>query len=72
MSSWGKYLFVSILVSSDAMKTLCLGIGMYTAEQYIEWGQLLAGTVLTFLPLFLIFAPLSKYFIRGFMEGAVK
>lgn len=54
------------------MKTLCLGIGMYTAEQYIEWGQLLAGTVLTFLPLFLIFAPLSKYFIRGFMEGAVK
>lgn len=72
VSSWGEYLFVSILVSSDANKTLPLGIGMYTADQYIEWGQLLAGTVLTFLPLFLIFLPLSKYFIKGFTEGAIK
>lgn len=72
VSSWGEYLFVSILVSSDANKTLPLGIGMYTSDQYIEWGELLGGTVLTFLPLFLLFMPLSKYFIKGFMEGAIK
>lgn len=72
VSSWGEYLFVSILINSDSVKTLPLGIGMYTAEQYIEWGQLLAGTVLVFLPLFLIFLPLSRYFIQGFMEGAIK
>lgn len=72
VSSWGEYMFVSILISSDIKKTLPLGIAMYTSEQYIEWGQLLAGTVLTFLPLFLIFLPLSKYFLRGFIKGALK
>jgi len=72
VSSWGEYMFASILISSDSLKTLPLGIAMYTSEQYIEWGQLLGGTVLTFLPLLLIFMPLSKYFLRGFLEGAIK
>jgi ABC-type glycerol-3-phosphate transport system permease component len=72
ISSWGEQMFASILISSDSMKTLPLGIAMYTSEQYIEWGQLLAGTVLTFVPLLLIFMPLSKHFLQGFMEGALK
>lgn len=72
VSSWGEYMFVSILISSDSLKTLPLGIAMYTSEQYIEWGQLLAGTVLTFLPLFLLFMPLSRLFLKGFMQGALK
>lgn len=72
VASWGEYTFVSILINSDANKTVPLGLAMYASEQYIEWGQLLAGTVLTFLPLFLIFMPVSKLFIRGFMEGALK
>jgi multiple sugar transport system permease protein len=72
ISSWGEQMFASILISSDSMKTLPLGIAMYTSEQYIEWGQLLAGTVLTFIPLLLIFMPLSKHFLQGFMEGALK
>jgi multiple sugar transport system permease protein len=72
VSSWGEYMFASILISSDSLKTLPLGIAMYTSEQYIEWGQMLGGTVLTFLPLLLIFMPLSKRFLQGFIEGALK
>jgi ABC-type glycerol-3-phosphate transport system permease component len=72
ITSWGEHMFASILISSDILKTLPLGISMYTSEQYIEWGQLLAGTVLTFIPLLLIFMPLSKYFLRGFLEGSLK
>jgi len=72
VTSWGEYLFASILIQSDAHKTVPLGLAMYTTEQYIEWGQLLAGTVVTFLPLLMIFIPLSGYFIKGFLEGAIK
>jgi len=72
VSSWGEYTFASVLITSNASKTLPLGLAMYASDQYIEWGQLLAGTVLTFLPLLLIFMPVSKLFIRGFTEGALK
>jgi ABC-type glycerol-3-phosphate transport system permease component len=41
-------------------------------EQAIEWGQLLAGTILTAIPLILIFLPLGRYFLRGFLEGAIR
>ena len=72
VSSWGEYTFASVLITTNANKTLPLGLAMYGSDQYIEWGQLLAGTVLTFLPLLLIFMPVSKLFIRGFTEGALK
>lgn len=72
VTSWGEYLFASILIQSDVQKTVPLGLAMYTTEQYIEWGQLLAGTTIAFVPLLMIFMPLSGYFIKGFLEGAVK
>ena len=72
VSSWGEYLFASILIRSNELKTLPLGLAMYTTDQYIEWGKLLAGTVVIFVPLLIIFIPLSRYFIKGFLEGAIK
>ena len=70
--SWGEYTFAANLLSSGAKWTVPLGLATYMTEQAIEWGQLLAGTVLTAIPLILIFLPLARYFLRGFLEGAVR
>ena len=37
-----------------------------------QWGRLLAGCSLNFIPLLIIFVPFSKIFLKGFMAGAVK
>ena len=70
--SWGEYLFSSIFIISDYKKTLPLGLATYMADQYIEWGKLLAGGVIVVFPVLILFYPLSKYFIRGFISGALK
>ncbi len=70
--SWGEYLFASIFILSDYKKTLPLGLATYMADQYIEWGKLLAGGVIVVFPVLILFYPLSKYFIRGFISGALK
>lgn len=70
--AWGEYMFALVLLMSTAKRTASLGLATFTAEQYIEWGPLLAGSWLIILPIVLVFFPLSKYFIRGFMAGAVK
>lgn len=70
--SWGEYMFAAILISSEDKKTVPLGLATYMTEQYIEWGQLLAGTVLAAIPIILIFMLLSRYFLKGFLEGALK
>jgi len=72
ITAWGEYMFALVLLMSSARRTAPLGLATFTAEQYIEWGPLLAGSWLIILPIVVCFLPLAKYFIRGFMAGAVK
>ena len=72
ITAWGEYMFALVMINSSAKKTAALGLATFTAEQYIEWGPLLAGSIIIILPIFIIFLPVSKLFIRGFMAGAVK
>ena len=72
ITAWGEYMFALVIISSNQKKTAALGLATFTAEQYIEWGPLLAGSILIILPVFLIFLPVAKIFIKGFMAGAVK
>ncbi|MGD0726535.1 MAG: carbohydrate ABC transporter permease [Spirochaetia bacterium] len=67
--SWGEYLFSSIFILSDFKKTVPLGLATYMADQYIEWGKLLAGGVIVIIPVLFLFYPLSRHFIRGFISG---
>ncbi len=72
ITAWGEYMFALILLMTSARRTAPLGLATFTAEQYIEWGPLLAGSWLIILPIVVCFLPLARYFIRGFMAGAVK
>jgi ABC-type glycerol-3-phosphate transport system permease component len=70
--SWGEYMFASILLSSSGNRTAPLGLATLTAEQYIEWGPLLAGSILIILPVIVLFFPVARQFIKGVMGGAIK
>ncbi|MEN3187087.1 MAG: carbohydrate ABC transporter permease [Atribacterota bacterium] len=72
ITAWGEYMFALVLINSNLKKTGPLGLATFAAEQYIEWGPLLAGAILIMLPVFLLFVPISGYFIKGFTAGAVK
>lgn len=72
ISAWGEYLFALVLINSSSNNTAALGLAGFTAEQYIEWGPLLAGSILIMVPVFVLFLPIAKTFIKGFMAGALK
>ncbi len=72
ITAWGEYLFALVLINSSSLKTAALGLASFTAEQYIEWGPLLAGSILIMVPVFVLFLPIAKIFIKGFMAGALK
>lgn len=72
ITAWGEYMFALVLISSNLKKTGPLGLATFAAEQYVEWGPLLAGAILIMLPVFVLFLPISGHFIRGFTAGAVK
>lgn len=70
--SWTDYVFALIMISSDAHKTLPVGLETMVGAYGLRWGELMAGSTLIVLPLFLMFMFLSRFFIRGLAAGAVK
>ena len=70
--SWTEYLFASILISGDDLKTLPVGLAGIVGQYQIDWGFLLSGAVLASLPVIFLFVFIGKYFVSGLTEGAVK
>jgi ABC-type glycerol-3-phosphate transport system permease component len=72
ITSWGEYIFVLVMINSSTKKTVPLSLAAYMSHVDIQWGRLLAGSALNVIPILIIFLPLTKYFLKGFMEGALK
>lgn len=70
--SWTDYTFALVMISSDANKTIPLGLASMIGAFDLRWGDVMAGSTLIALPLFLAFIMMSRYFIQGLTAGAVK
>ena len=67
--SWTEYLFASILISGDNLKTLPVGLAGIVGQYQIDWGFLLSGAVLASLPVIILFIFIGKYFVSGLTEA---
>ncbi|HVY99704.1 MAG TPA: carbohydrate ABC transporter permease [Dongiaceae bacterium] len=70
--SWSDYTFAVVLLSSDSVKTIPLGLASLLGTYDFRWGEVMAGATLVALPLFLLFTLFSRYFIAGMAAGALK
>lgn len=69
---WNDFFFPLILLSSRVKKTIPLGLQAFFGEYTIEWDVLFAALNISVLPILIIFLILSKQFIAGMTEGALK
>lgn len=70
--SWTEYMFASVLIVSDAHRTLPAGLAGIIGQYQVDWGLLLAGATLTTLPVILLFSFVGRHFVEGLTTGAVK
>lgn len=69
---WNDFFFPLILITSDNLKTLPQGLTVFMGEFVTDWGVLFTGLTLAALPITLLYILLSKHFIAGITQGAVK
>ena len=72
ISSWTEYLFASVLIVSDAKRTIPVGFAGIIGQYQIDWGLLLAGATAAIIPVVALFALVGRWFVSGLTEGAVK
>jgi len=72
MIAWNDYLFASVFITSEDNMTLPIGLSHLFHTKHYVWGRMMAASLLTALPVVLMFAFMEKYFTGGLTEGGVK
>lgn len=70
--AWNEFLFSIIFIDSDKYRTIPAGLMNFKDALSTDWGVLLAGLVISSLPLIILFIFMQKYFIQGMSDGSVK
>jgi raffinose/stachyose/melibiose transport system permease protein len=70
--AWNEFLFATIFIDSEALKTIPSGLMNFRDALRTDWGVLLAGMVIASLPMVALLIFLQKYLVRGLSEGSVK
>ena len=72
MTSWNDYLFPLILMSENEMTLFPVGLASLKTLYVVEYGMIMAGSLLSTLPLLLGFLLLQRQFVAGLTEGSIK
>jgi len=72
MFCWNEFFAAKIFMSSEAMRTIPVGVYSFTGEEMIYWNEICAMGVMAFVPSGIFFILCQKHIVRGLGEGAVK
>lgn len=72
MGVWNDFLWPRIIISSEELFTLPVGLAQLQMKNTSNVAQIMAGTVLTALPMILVFLFMQRQFIEGMTAGALK
>lgn len=72
MGTWNDFLWPLIVLNDSDMYTLPVALANLMGEHTKDPELMMAGSVITILPVMLIFLVLQKYYIKGIMMGSVK
>jgi ABC-type glycerol-3-phosphate transport system permease component len=72
MNSWNNFLWPLVVLRSESKYTLPLGLAGLVGVYSQEYGMLMAGTLISTLPVILLFLAMQREFVSGITLGAVK
>jgi raffinose/stachyose/melibiose transport system permease protein len=72
LATWNEFLIALVLISSRASKTVPIGLLQFQGEYSTQYTLLMAGIVISIVPVLAIFLFMQRYFIAGLSAGAVK
>ena len=72
MGAWNDFMWPLIVLTDSSMYTLPVALANLLGEHVQDTELMMAGSVLTVLPVLLLFVALQKYYIAGIMLGGMK
>jgi len=72
MGVFNDFLWALIVVNSEEIRTVQLGLSIFRDRYITEWDLLMAGSVTAVLPILVVFFFAQKYFIKGITLSGLK
>lgn len=71
LDSWNEYLFSSLLITTDKLRTVPSGLMSFFGEHGTDYPLFTAGVLISIVPIMTVYLLCQRYFVEG-MAGAVK
>ncbi len=72
VNTWNDYLGPLIYLKSQHKKTIQLGLKMFISQYSSDYGLIMAGSVLSLIPVLIVFLCLQRYFVEGVASTGLK
>ncbi len=72
VNTWNDYLGPLIYLRTETKKTIQLGLKMFIGQYSAEYGLIMAGSVVSLIPVIIVFLCLQKYFVEGVASTGLK
>jgi len=72
LSTWNDFMWPLIILTDDARYTLPVALASLAGEHAQDTELMMAGSVLTVLPVLMVFLALQRYYVAGITLGSVK
>ena len=72
VSTWNDYLGPLIYLRSQEKKTIQLGLKMFIGQYSSDYGLIMAGSVISLVPVLVVFLILQKYFVEDVASSGLK
>lgn len=72
MASWNAFAWPVIVLNSPELFTLPVGLNFFKGVYVTNWALIMAGSVITTLPVLLVFVVMQRHFIKGIATMGMK
>ncbi len=72
MATWNDFLWPLFATNDEELMTLPVGLAMLQGEHTTDWNLVMAGAVISVVPIVLVFLAAQRTFINGMLQSGLK
>ena len=73
LTAWEEYPWANTVINDTDLRTLPIAIaGFFGQHQFTQWGYVFAMSVLTLIPVVIVFITCQRFFVQGLTAGSVQ
>lgn len=71
-AAWDEFLFAFVFIGSESLQTLPVGLASLVVGDIFPWGRMFAASIMTTIPVVIIYSLAQRYMVQGLSAGSVK